>query len=64
MDCPYCGQELEHHDCFGRICRHQDGKIKGDIYKCLNEECDSEMFNFYFYTYRGQEYHLKEGYPC
>ncbi|GEM_PF-2403059 len=70
MNCPYCGEELEHEDVFGRICSHQDGYIAGDIYRCpngLNQDgsCDSEMFHVAgsFYTYRDTG-ELHEGYPC
>lgn len=64
MECPYCGEELVHWDSFGRVAAHQDGKIFGNIYKCPNEECDSDIFNRYFYEriYPVQE-GLKEGYP-
>ncbi|MBI9113285.1 hypothetical protein [Maridesulfovibrio ferrireducens] len=71
MECPYCGEELEHHDSFGRVASHQDGKVLGDIWKCpngaeQNDSCDSEMFSVSgsFYTYRNREDYLLEGYPC
>lgn len=38
------------------------GIKKGDIFKCSNEECESETFNYYFYT--DQQGNLQEGYPC
>lgn len=63
MECPYCGQELDYHDYYGRLCAHQDGKILGEIYKCLNEDCESETFNYYFHT-REFSVELHEGYPC
>ena len=64
-ECPYCEQELEYHDYYGRICAHQDGKVIGNIYKCPNEECESEVFNYCFYDCSGQgDDTLREGYPC
>lgn len=62
MECPYCKEELNYHDYFGRICRHQDGKVLGDIYQCKNEDC--EAYQEHFYTYRNNESELHEGYPC
>ena len=64
-ECPYCGWELEYHDYYGRICAHQDGFVAGQIYKCHNEECGSECFNFHFHNLSGYgDYELREGYPC
>lgn len=65
MECPYCNQELEWHDYFGNLDHNTISGInkKGDIYKCTNEECESETFNYYFYT-RLDNDELKEGYPC
>ncbi len=64
-ECPYCGQPLEYYDTFGRLCAHQDGKILGYIYKCQNENCKSELFNYCFHDYAGiNDDTLKEGYPC
>jgi len=62
MECPNCEHELNHHDSFGRLFPHQDGKVLGDIYKCENELC--EIFESYFYTYRDSSNILHEGYPC
>lgn len=71
MECPYCESELDYDDYFGRIAAHQDGKVKGDIYRCpngreQNGKCDSETFNVAgsFYTYRENDSELHEGYPC
>ena len=71
MECPYCGEELDLEDYFGRIAAHQDGKVLGDIYKCpngaeQNEKCNSEMFHVSgsFYAYRSNPDDLLEGYPC
>ena len=64
-ECPYCGEELMYDDYYGRICAHQDGKTIGEIYKCCNEECESEMFNYSFYNESGLgNDELQEGYPC
>jgi hypothetical protein len=62
--CPYCGHELDYHDSFGRFLGHQDGKRVGNIYKCPNEHCESEVFNYYFYDYVTGDLDLYEGYPC
>lgn len=61
FECPYCGEELVCVDYFGRVAKHQDGKILGDIYKCFNEECD--RYEEHFYSYRDRS-ELHEGYPC
>jgi hypothetical protein len=37
-------------------------KHEGDIYKCENQDCESEVFNYFFYTLGNSD--LKEGYPC
>ncbi len=65
MECPYCNQELVWHDYFGNLDHNTISGInkKGDIYKCQNEECKSETFNYYFYT-RLNDDSLQEGYPC
>ena len=65
MNCPCCGQELNHHDSFGKYLGNDKWDFSGDIYKCTNEECESEVFNycFYNYSYRGDDT-LQEGYPC
>jgi hypothetical protein len=62
MDCPICGEELNHHDVFGRLCAHQDGKVLGDIYRCENEDCEAQ--GEHYYTYRDSPEELHEGYPC
>jgi hypothetical protein len=71
MECPYCGNELIWNDYFGKI-KHSEHywlypqswiEKRGDIYKCENEDCDSGVFNSFFYTY-GNNDELKEGYPC
>jgi hypothetical protein len=62
MECPECDKELEYHDYFGRLCAHQDGKVLGDIYQCVNEGC--ARFQDHFYTYREGDGELNEGYPC
>jgi len=70
MICPYCGEELELEDYFGRLAAHQDGKVLGDIWKCPNGvnqdgSCESEVFfvagSFYSYRETGE---LHDGYPC
>lgn len=63
MLCPYCDSPLEYEDYYGRLCAHQDGKVLGEIYKCPNEECESGVFNYFFYT-SGEDGDLLEGYPC
>jgi len=67
MECPYCEEELEYHDFYGTNLRLDSfGIVKpgfdkcGDIYKCMNEEC--EAFQEHFYTDKQGELH--EGYPC
>jgi hypothetical protein len=71
MQCPYCGEELEWEDYFGRLAAHQDGYVAGHIYRCPNGleqdgSCESELFHVAgsFYTYTGLEDQLHEGYPC
>ena len=78
LKCPYCGKELTHEDTFGNLdhCLNSIGyhsdwhgerhPIKrGDIYKCENEECESQDFNCYFYTLDSDvSFELYEGYPC
>lgn len=61
MECPLCGEELAYDDYFGRMASHQDGKVCGDIYKCVNEECECYQQTFYAYRSDGE---LREGYPC
>lgn len=61
MDCPYCEEELNYHDYYGRGIPGREGFEKtGDIYKCENEDC--EMFDENFYTDKQNDLH--EGYPC
>ena len=38
MECPYCGEELLHHDSYGLFFTHQSGKKFGDIFKCPNAD--------------------------
>lgn len=62
MECPYCEEELNDHDYYGRgIPGRSDFQKVGDIYKCENEEC--EAYQQTFYT-RGNNDELHEGYPC
>ncbi len=65
MNCPYCNGELTWHDYFGKLNHKSMSGIdkRGDIYKCENEECESETFNYCFHTYL-PDGELKEGYPC
>ena len=65
MECPYCEQELEWCDYFGNLDDNTISGIKkkGDVYKCPNEKCESETFNYYFYTILDDN-ELREGYPC
>ena len=51
MECPYCFQELDWHDYFGKYTGEGMSGINktGDIYKCPNEECESETFNYFFW---------------
>lgn len=62
MECSYCEKELEHHDYYGRIASHQDGHKEGDIFKCVNEEC--EMFEESFHNHSDRPDDIHEGYPC
>ena len=69
MNCPLCDGELIHWDSYGRICAHQDGKILGEIYKCLNGaeqdgSCDSEVFSCPGSFYTDEAGNLHDGYPC
>lgn len=57
--CPYCGHELEYHDCI-----LQRSERVGEIYKCPNELCESEVFNYCFYELNRDGGGLHEGYPC
>lgn len=61
MNCPYCDEELDLHDYYGKgIPGRSDFKEIGEIFKCCNEEC--EAFDTHFYT--DQNENLHEGYPC
>lgn len=60
--CPYCGEELNWEDYYGRILSHQDGVVLGDIYQCKNENC--EMFQEIYHTMRAEGDELYQGYPC
>lgn len=61
MECSYCEEELENHDYYGLGIPGSDGFDKsGDIYKCMNEEC--EMYDEHFYT--DNQGNLHDGYPC
>lgn len=37
MECPICGEELNHHDSFGYYAGYSSGEKCGDIHKCFNE---------------------------
>jgi hypothetical protein len=60
MECPICGNELLHHDTFGRFALHQDGKKLGDIYKC--ETCNENNIDCLYHTYGNSD--LRPGMPC
>lgn len=67
MNCPYCDEELRYHDWWytGNLAAYERGnggnfQKQGDIYKCLNEEC--EAYEEFFYTDRYGDLH--NGYPC
>jgi len=67
MECPYCEVKLLYIDFYGINLRLDSlGRVKpgfqkcGDIFKCVNDECDA--FGEFFYTHLGDELH--EGYPC
>ena len=62
MDCPYCEQELDYIDYYGHYLGNDGWNKVGDIFKCSNENCDSEIFNYFFYT--DEQDNLHEGYPC
>ncbi len=64
MICPYCDQELKYHDWYGiNMGFNRSGNKKGDIFKCHNEDCESNSFNYLFYT-KGKSDDLHEGHPC
>jgi hypothetical protein len=66
--CPYCNTELEYDDYFGfregwnKLLNEPKISNEGDIYKCTNDKCLSEAFNYYFYDFCDGI--LMEGYPC
>lgn len=62
MECPYCGEELECIDYYGHYLGNNNWDKLGDIYKCENQECESEVFGYGFYTDLNDNLH--EGYPC
>jgi hypothetical protein len=62
MECPYCGAELEWDDYYGFYLGNDNWDKQGDIYKCLNEDCESGAFNNFFHT--DKQENLYEGYPC
>lgn len=63
--CQYCDKELEYHDYYGRICSHQDGYIAGNIYICVNEDCECQATCRHFHDRSGEgDYEIREGYPC
>ena len=66
MECPYCQQELLWEDYFGTwgTAGFPGIEKKGDIYRCDNEECESEIFNYLYHTYLIGPDNLIEGYPC
>lgn len=61
--CPYCESDLNYHDYYGTgIPGLTPFEKRGEVYKCENQECDSEVFNYHFHTDKDGD--LKEGYPC
>ena len=61
MDCPYCEEELNYEDYYGRGIPGREGFEKiGDIYRCDSEGC--EMYQEHFHT--DSDDNLQEGYPC
>jgi hypothetical protein len=69
MECPYCGEELNYEEYYGKhnwemgpgVTGMRDWWDKtGDIYKCKNEECDA--YEQHFYT--DKQDNLHEGYLC
>jgi hypothetical protein len=64
MNCSYCCEELFYHDFYGYIAGPQRGEKLGDIFKCHNEECDSQVFNGFFFTKKQNSSELYEGHPC
>ena len=67
--CPNCGEELKYYDYFGKV-KHADHyylhpqswiEKTGEIFKCINENCDS--FDEYFYSYNNDNI-VHSGYPC
>ena len=69
MNCPYCNEELEYYDYFGSMTYADHYYLypqswiekKGEIFKCMNENCGH--FNEFFYCYDSNNI-LHEGYPC
>ena len=62
MECPYCGAELDLDDFYGHYLGNGNWDKQGDIYKCPNQECESEVFGYFFHT--DLQENLYEGYPC
>jgi hypothetical protein len=63
MYCPYCNEELFHHDIFGLGTFKGIHTKKGDIYKCENEKCN--MLGERFFTLKSEKDDvLHEGMPC
>ena len=62
MKCAICNKDLTCIDYFGRILKHQDGHVEGDIYQCQNEEC--EGYQEHYHTHRNNPDDLHGGYPC
>lgn len=63
MNCPHCGEELSYIDKYGKYLGDNNWLNVGEIYQCDNLDCESGLFDFFFYTYEGIE-GLLEGYPC
>ncbi len=70
IKCPYCDQELEWVDTFGKIVsslrEFESGNAifekSGSIYKCNNKGCRSRQFDYCFYSKVGQD-KIFAGYP-
>lgn len=68
MECLYCRGDLEWEDSYGNrdyiIFGNISGKI-GNIYKCTNENCESDVFDNIYHTIGNDDSDdLIEGYPC
>lgn len=63
MECPYCKKELSYIDKYGKYLGNGNWLNTGEIFQCDNLECESGVFDFFFYTYEDSE-KLYEGYPC